>query len=270
MKIWDSHMHSRFSGDSEADPVEMILKAQRIGLPGITFTDHLDWDFQEEPGLFDLDIPKYNEEIHQLMDKYNSQDFNINYGIELGLQTHLANRHHLLLLENNFDYVIGSLHVIDGMDPYYPAYFEGKDPTSAYNHAYECMLENIVAFNEFDSLGHLDYVFRYGPAKELGIDSYDKYKNIVDEILHYIIAHDIALEINTGAFRKGLKEPNPNIQIIKQYKNMGGKLITIGADAHSPEYVGEKFDEMEKLLTDIGFKSYQVFKSRTPIDIPFN
>lgn len=268
MKIWDSHMHSSFSGDSQTPPEDMIAQARKLGLPGITFTDHLDWDFKEEPGLFDLDIPAYENTIHQLIETYSNEDFKINYGIELGLQTHLSNRHRVLLLENDFDYVIGSLHVIDGVDPYYPAYFENVDPYDAYRKSYEAMLENIIAFDEFDSLGHLDYVFRYGPAKELNIDSYEPFKELVEQILKFIIGHDIALEINTGSYKRGLKEPNPNYQIIKKYKEMGGNLITIGADAHSPEYIGEHFDNIREMLLDTGFKAYQVYKSRTPYDMP--
>ena len=41
MKLWDNHMHCHFSGDSDADPLDMIEKARQLGLSGITFTDHL-------------------------------------------------------------------------------------------------------------------------------------------------------------------------------------------------------------------------------------
>ena len=57
--MWDQHMHCMFSGDSDADPVLMIKSAINKGLDGICFTDHLDYDYKEEPGLFDLDIAAY-------------------------------------------------------------------------------------------------------------------------------------------------------------------------------------------------------------------
>ena len=62
--MWDQHMHCMFSGDSDADPVLMIKSAINKGLDGICFTDHLDYDYKEEPGLFDLDIAAY-EKAHQ-------------------------------------------------------------------------------------------------------------------------------------------------------------------------------------------------------------
>ena len=43
--IWDAHMHCHFSGDSETPPVDMINASIVKGLPGICFTDHLDYDF---------------------------------------------------------------------------------------------------------------------------------------------------------------------------------------------------------------------------------
>ena len=50
--LWDTHMHSQFSGDSEAPQEEMISSAIEKGLAGICFTDHLDIDYPEEPDIF--------------------------------------------------------------------------------------------------------------------------------------------------------------------------------------------------------------------------
>ena len=69
MKLWDNHMHCHFSGDSKANPVDMVNHAKQCGLAGITFTDHLDLDYLEEPGLFDLDLTSYEEQIHLLSEK---------------------------------------------------------------------------------------------------------------------------------------------------------------------------------------------------------
>ena len=57
--LWDTHMHSQFSGDSEAPQEEMISSAIEKGLAGICFTDHLDIDYPEEPDIFLLDLPNY-------------------------------------------------------------------------------------------------------------------------------------------------------------------------------------------------------------------
>ena len=54
--LWDTHMHCYYSGDSESAPEDMIKSALSKNLDGICFTDHLDYDYKEEPGLFDLDL----------------------------------------------------------------------------------------------------------------------------------------------------------------------------------------------------------------------
>ncbi len=271
----DNHMHSYFSGDSEAAPEDMIKSSKDKGLSGITFTDHLDWDYHHEPGLFDLDIPKYLSKMRQIAETCATDAFPVRVGIELGLQPHLADRHTYLLKENNFDYVIGSVHQIDGNDPYYDTFFEGRSIVVAYRDYLLCLLENLSEFYEIDALGHLDYISRYGMrvAKSRGVDGrfyYDDHREIIDEILRFLVLHDIALEVNTGAFRYGYDEPNPSYEIIRRYREMGGCMLTLGADAHKPEDVGGAFEKVIPRLKELGFSSYYVFTKRKPTEKPFD
>lgn len=92
--MWDQHMHCMFSGDSDADPVLMIKSAISKGLDGICFTDHLDYDYKEEPGLFDLDIAAYEKRIKRLaiVLKEKGCPVNIHWGIEIGLQPHITDK----------------------------------------------------------------------------------------------------------------------------------------------------------------------------------
>lgn len=43
--LWDCHMHSSFSADSDTPMEVMIHRAVETGLQGITFTEHLDPDY---------------------------------------------------------------------------------------------------------------------------------------------------------------------------------------------------------------------------------
>ncbi len=266
-RLWDAHMHTSFSGDCQTPPEDMILKAKELNLPGITFTDHLDWDYKEEPGLFDLDLDAYRNRIQKLQQQYTSENFQILWGIELGLQPHLAPRHRKLLESYPFDFVIGSSHVVHSVDPYYPSYFEDRAWKDSYREYYCSILENIQSFDDFDSYGHLDYVFRYGPEGSAK-DTYTDYADLVDTILKELIRHDKALEINTGAYRCGMTKPNPSQKIIKRYYDLGGRLITIGADAHKTEHVGLNFPMVGQLLYNIGFREYYVYKKRQPAAFP--
>ena len=88
--LWDCHMHSSFSADSDTSMEDMILEAIRRGLHGICFTEHLDPDYPPTPDneTFELDLAGYQNTLYALRDKYRSE-LEIHYGIELGLQPHL-------------------------------------------------------------------------------------------------------------------------------------------------------------------------------------
>lgn len=264
--LWDAHMHTAFSGDSTALPEAMIAQAIQKSLPGICITDHLDYDYPDDPELFLLDLEHYSGEIHNLQSKFQEQ-LPIHFGIELGLQPHLAQRHSTLLKTYDFDFVIGSSHVVHGVDPYYPVYYEGRTERAAYLEYFESILENIQSFDAFDVYGHIDYVVRYGPNKNADY-SYEAYRDVIDEILKLLIQKGKGIELNTAGFKYGLGHPNPTEDILKRYRELGGEIITIGSDGHSPEHIAYDFDKVPDILRSCGFSSYTVFKKRKPEFIP--
>ena len=264
--LWDTHMHTSFSGDSDASPESMIDRALALKLDGICITDHLDLDYPDEPDFFLLDYDAYASGIHRLQKEYAGK-LPILFGIELGLQPHLAAEHHQLLQNYDFDFVIGSSHVVHGTDPYYPSYYEGRTEREAYLEYFDSILENIHAFHEFDVYGHIDYVVRYGPNKNRNY-SYRAYSDILDEILKQLIAAGRGIEINTAGFKYGLGHPNPTEDILKRYRELGGEIITLGADAHMPEHVAYDFRRVPELLRSCGFRYYTVFHKRKPEFFP--
>ena len=264
--IWDSHMHTNFSGDSDALPESMIEQAIHLGLPGICITDHLDYDYPDDPDLFLIDLPKYSKKISELKEQYQDR-IPIHFGIELGLQPHLSEKLQTITASMSFDFVIGSSHVVHGIDPYYPYYYEGRPEKEAYEEYFSSILENLEAFSDFDAYGHIDYVVRYGPDKNKNYN-YAAYAEVLDEILKMLIRMDKALEVNTAGFKYGLGHPNPCEEIISRYLELGGRLLTIGADGHAPEQIAWDCDKIPALLKSCGFDSYTVYKKRKPVFLP--
>lgn len=262
--FWDCHMHSSFSADSETPMEEMIRAAIARGLSGICFTEHLDPDYPETPDSIDftLDIPAYHERLISLKETYQNR-LSIRFGIELGLQPHLGESFRKLLKETPFDFVIGSSHVVHGYDPYYPQFFQGRKESAAYMEYFESILENIACFSEMDVYGHIDYVVRYGPNQNREY-SYGRYQDILDEILRRLISKNVGIELNTGGYHYGLGEPNPCTAIIRRYRQLGGEIITIGADAHIPERIAFSFDKATEILLECGFRYYTVYHDRKP------
>ena len=151
----------------------------------------------------DLDLTAYRQEYLRLRDKYRDR-LDIFYGVELGLQPHLGDRLKAFAAAHpEFDFILGSTHVSRQMDPYYPIFFEGRTEEEAYLTYFTDSLLSLRAFHQIDSYGHMDYVVRYGPHQDR-FYSYERYQDVIDPILDLLLAHDIALEINTAGFSKGL------------------------------------------------------------------
>ena len=267
--LYDTHMHTSFSPDSTAELSDQVEKARSIGLNGICITDHMDYDFPVDqcPGHdtnpFIFDVKKYFDS-RKIISK-NMSDFEVLTGIEIGLQTDpvVIEKNKKLISENSFDEVIGSIHLIDKKDPYYPTFWEEQNNKSIIKKYFEITLDNLKAFSDINILGHLDYATRYMP----NINDYDpkEYLEITDAIMIFLIKHDIALEINTSGLKKGYGLTNPHPELIKRYYELGGRLITVGSDAHAQDAIAYGFDTIRDELISYGFKEYAVFKSRSPI-----
>ena len=256
----DYHVHSHFSEDTDF-PMELeIQKAIKLGMDELCFTEHSDYDV---PTVVNCDYDAYFEEMEKMKDKYKGQ-ITLKTGIEFGIQTHTTKAYEETFRQYPFDFVIGSVHLIHGQDPYYRGFFEGRSDEEAYHEAFEVTVENLKKIDSFDSLGHLDYVVRYGAHQAEGY-SYRKYADEIDEILKHLISHGKGLEMNMAGMKYGLGFPNPHPDVIRRYKELGGEIVTIGADAHRPEHVAFDFDKAGEILISCGFSYYAEFKGRKPI-----
>ncbi len=260
----DFHLHSSFSGDSDAPMESMIESAIQKGLTHMCFTEHLDMQYPVSefapPGMFDLNTDSYLYELIKCKEKYASQ-ISVAFGVELGLQTCITKELAIYAKSFDFDFIIGSSHVANGKDPYLPEYYLGRSEEDAYREYFSSVLDNVKKISNYDVYGHLDYVVRYGPTLDKNY-SYDKYKDLFDEILTLLLEKEKGIELNTGGLRKGLREANPCMDVLKRYKELGGEIITIGSDAHNPNGIAADFDKAAQMLSDCGFKYYSVFEKR--------
>ena len=97
------------------------------------------------------------------------------------------------------------------------------------------------------------------------MDYYDVFK----ELLTVLIDKGKGIEVNTGSMYKGFSYPHPHQTVLKMYRQLGGEIITIGSDAHVPEYLGYGFEQAEALLKQCGFTHYTLFKGGKPQQIAF-
>ncbi len=254
----DCHLHTEFSTDSETPMRAQAERALELGIPAICVTDHMDMDYPQ--GEFWLDTDRYMEAVRRLQEEYRGR-LEIGFGVELGLMEHLRARQEEYLKKYPFDFVIGSVHLIHGEDPYNGELFRKYGDEEVFREYFRLSHRLLADAPSIQSWGHLDYVVRYGQNPE--IYSYRKYADEIDAVLKLLLEKGIALEVNTAGFRT-LGRTNPEPDVLRRYRELGGELITVGSDGHQPEYLGYRFRETEELLRSCGFSYYAVFRQRKP------
>lgn len=258
----DYHIHSSFSGDSSEKFENITKNAIKKGLTSICITDHQDFGFYADGILFELDKDEYFNYMLYIQDKYK-ETIDIRIGVETGLEVDKAVRLKEFVNRHPYDFVIGSSHLINGFDPYYPEYFNGKTERQAFIEYFESIVDNLKVCSDFDVYGHIDYVVRYAPSKDKNYIYHD-YSDILDEILKTIIQKGKGIEVNTSGLRSGLNNPNPSYDIIRRYRELGGEILTFGSDAHKAQDIAWGFDETVEKVKACGFKYYCEFKNRKP------
>lgn len=264
--IADSHMHTSFSTDSSADVRRMIARAAELGMTDICITDHFDKDYPN-PEEFQLDTAAYFAALIKLRDIYAGK-IRVRIGVEVGLQRHLGPWLADYLAAWPFDFVIGSMHLLGGHDPYYKEDFAGIPDEKMLHRYFTETARMLDIFHGFDALGHLDYMARY-----LGEDgfayNYADYSEEIDAVLTRLIDYDVALELNTAGYRYALRRPNPGAEVIRRYLALGGKAITLGSDAHAQKDIGAHFPEALLLLKESGCAAVTVYEKRRPVLVEF-
>ena len=263
----DYHLHSYFSGDSQAPMKEMIQRAVSLGFTEMCFTEHMDISFpmsEEYPaGMFEVDTEPYLSELLKYREHF-SDTIKVRFGIELGLQPDLAHQIEAYSKRYDFDFIIGSTHIVQHRDPGFPSYYEGISTEEGYRAYFQEILDSVRAFDNFDIYGHIDYVIRYSKEKDTNY-CYDRYADIFDRIIESLIEKGKGIEINTGGLDKGLKEQHPCTEFLRRYRKKGGDIITVGSDAHRPADIGRHFDRAAEALKECGFNYYCTFEKRLPV-----
>ena len=163
---------------------------------------------------------------------------------------------------HDYDYVIGSIHVIHQTEFYEPAaFFINKTKEEAHREFFLNTLECVQTFDCFNCLGHLDYICRYGPYVNKEVE-HSLHQDIIDDIFKTLIHKGKGLEVNTSGYKTRGVCGFPNFEQIQRYYDLGGRIITIGSDSHTSDRVGEHVEDVIKEYQHIGFQDVSTFTKR--------
>ena len=256
--MFDFHMHSYVSFDGHDTAENMVLAARKAGLKEICFTDHMDYDPLNSGQKLNFDIADYNREY----DSLEMPGLTIRRGFEFGMLPDNQDQFKKDLNRRNWDFVIGSVHFVDGLDVYFPEYWEGKTPYQAILHSFEETLTCVRVHDDFDVLGHLTYLGKCHANPEKTPILYKDYRELTDEIFKVLVEKGKGIECNTsgldscGAFL-------PDAEYLRRFKELGGEIVTVGSDAHHSNRVGQYCCEAAKIVQEI-FGYVCTFAERKP------
>ena len=271
----DTHLHTTFSPDSDAEPDVMLNAAGAEKMSYICFTDHIDYDFPdpEVDMVFDFEPERYFEKMREIRKKAAAMGISAGIGVEMGFlpREEVLNKINRTVSTYPFDYCIASVHVVFDRDPYYRTVWKQYSPKEIYTKYFEDTLFGVRNLREFDALGHLDYICRYEKAN-CGTMTYRSrdYEDIIEEILRTLVERDKALECNFAGLARGLDLTNPGREVFLRYRELGGEKITIGSDAHMPKGIGKDayLRAVQMLAEECGFRYAAYFAGRKAQMIP--
>ena len=234
-------MHTKFSADSEMLAAEAIDRAASLNL-GVVFTEHFDYGLELNGKSFTFDAATYMSEYKNLRgDK-------VRLGVEVGLRESARVANENFLTQADFDFVIGSIHLVDDLDIYYPDFYIDKDKATAYKKYFEQMAAE-AAVADFDALGHIDYICRAAPYDNPEID-YPTFAAQIDAVLKIVVEREKVLELNTRRFYSA-RAVEELVPVYKKYRELGGRYVTIGSDAHKVAAVGNYFERALKFAREL-------------------
>ncbi len=264
--ITDIHTHSAYSFDSQEQLEKMLESAYQKGVLFFGTSEHFDYDqiflpeFQHKRFV---DEDAYFHAAHHLQEDYEGAMHYL-VGVEFGYsdapRTHA--RYQQTIDERHPDYIINSMHTLNGEDYSDYSAFYRKDATGK-----KVLRERMEVFREYlglvrrsldvayayDVVGHFGYIARYSPYEEKGMPIAELQEEI-DDILRTIIAKGKILEINSSTKDVCI----PPLPIVKRYYQLGGRMLSFGSDSHDGARIADKYEEICLALKEIGFTYFTV------------
>ena len=280
----DYHIHSEFSDDSREPMENQVRRAIELGLEEICFTEHVDYgikkdwdegniewrggdgvnysDDGKEP-LANADYPAYFDKLRRMKEEFGGR-IRIRQGLEFGIQTITIPQYERLWerYKDELDFVLLSMHQVDNKEFWNQEFQRGRTQKE-YNEAYYQEILGVMRqFKHYSVLAHLDLIVRYDKN---GAYPFREVRELIAEILTQAIADGKGIEVNTSSWHYGLADTQPSRDILCLYRDLGGRIITIGSDGHTTRYLGDHIKEAQKILRETGFTQICTFEHMVPV-----
>ena len=265
----DCHNHSLYSFDGQEKVADLCKNAGKLGLSVFALTDHCDMIDGIAPDALISHITGSVNELTAWRDAHRDGNCRMLIGIELGDPLENLPLAEEMLNLCPYDLVIGSVHT-DGVADYY---FGDYSQTSE-QELHERLVRSfdrpceMAEWAKFDVLAHITYPLRYIIGDYGRKVNLDRYQQLIDQLFYTIIRKGIVLEVNTSGLRQKIASTLPDEALLRRYYGLGGRLVTIGSDAHRLRDMAFGITETEEMLRKIGFTELVWFDQRRMQKMP--
>jgi histidinol-phosphatase (PHP family) len=245
----DYHIHAAAHGEYKytREWIQQFLDtAAGRGIAEIGLSEHLEYSQLVDLAL----IEKISSEAKQVK---------VRLGLEADYipgQEEITRRH---IMARNYDYIIGSVHFINGWGFDHPDFrerFDHCDIDETYQFYFNLVL-GMVQSGLYDIVGHMDLIKLWGHRSRRPISSF------ITPVLKAIRVAGMTVELNSAGLRKPVHELYPAESIITEMFNLDIP-VTFGSDAHHPDQVGEDFNILIEAAARAGYNSIMTFAQRCP------
>jgi len=264
----DAHLHTDLSPDSDVPIDAFAAQAAERGIAEIAITDHVDF----EPGTPAHGFTTFEQRervVREAGERWADRGVAIRFGVEITWDSRWAGEIHEHVQRHAYDFVIGSVHVYRE-SPYSMANVAGWVAGRSLPEIVAPYFDEVEAAarsGSFDAIGHLDFVKRYLLPHVTPADLAAA-PELYERILVALVESGTILEINTSGLRQAADETYPSAAIVARYRELGGRGVTVGSDAHRADAFAWALDDGYAVAATAGFEALAFRRGGRPVAVP--
>lgn len=258
--VYETHMHTPLCHHAEGEPEEYAAVAERRGLRGIIVTCHnpMPTDYGHAGRMKRDQKDEYLRLIERAREAFADR-IEVRPGLECDFFPGYEKFVEQQLDGEPYEHVLGSVH------PHLPIWrrrFARHGAFKAQQHYFE-QLARSAESRLFDTLSHPDLI------KNMTAEDWDPQRlmDLIGPCLDRIATTGTAMELNTSGLNKHLPEMNPAPAILREMCQRSIPVV-VGADAHVPERVADRYEQAYDLLEEAGYTHVSYFLERHRHELP--
>jgi len=262
----DAHVHTNLSPDSTV-PIDVYgALAVELGIAEFAITDHVDFH-PLSPAYRYSSFDERERTARSAAERWARHGVTIRFGAELTYHTSWDAELREHLARHRYDFTIGSIH--DWPDsPYVPGRMKSWATGRTIDDLVEPFMTQVTAAARtglFDTIGHLDVMKRYLFPMMTPAQLADR-PDLLEPALEALIESGTALEVNTSGLRHPVAETYPAASTVARFRELGGRAVTAGSDAHRPGWFAYGLDLAYQIAADAGFETLAFRREPRPAD----